>query len=242
MREEEGLEWGRKMIEKSEFKYWQAKHKDFTVISNIKSGKEADVIKVSIDDHIYALKIYKKHSILSSRSEYLAGKWIRENSLRKAVQKKAKVGKELLERLWTKREFYMLKKFRSLGANVPEVYNFNNKSILMAYLGDEVSAAPRLVDIELDKPSYENILKEIIESIKIFLECGVVHGDLSEYNILWWNNKPWIIDFPQSIDIRVNSNWEDFLKRDLKNLKGYFSKYIDVENIELYMKKLDNKL
>lgn len=212
-----------------ELEKYRKAYPDISFIANIKSGKEADVVKVHSQGKDYALKIYKNRSILSSRNEYIAGKWIREKSLRKSVAKKNKVGKELLERLWTKREFYMLKKLKSNRAIVPEVYDFRDKSILMEYLGDEKSFAPRLKDIELSPSEYEFVFEEILKSIKVFLENGIVHGDLSEYNILWWKNQPYIIDFPQSIDIRTNPNAKEVLERDINNICNYFGKTVDIE-------------
>jgi len=106
---------------------------------------------------------------------------------------------------------------------VPEVFDYTDDAILMQYLGDENGFAPRLVDIELSDNIKAKVLDEIEKSIKLFLDNGIVHGDLSAYNILWWDGKPWVIDFPQAVDIRHNPNWKQFYDRDVNNIKDYLS-------------------
>lgn len=200
---------------------WRKKYPDITVVSKLKSGKEADLWLVRIKDALYALKVYADTQ-LSTRSRYSEGQWIREPSLRKAVRQKTKVGKGLQQRLWTKREYYLLKKLRQEGAIVPEVFDFTDSAILMQYLGYEGSPAPRLADVELDESIKSSILTKVEVSMRLFLDNGIVHADLSAYNILWWDDQPWIIDFPQAADIRYNANWQGLYERDLKNVRSYF--------------------
>jgi RIO kinase 1 len=202
---------------------WQAKHSDLNVVKKLKSGKEADVYLVEIGTLMRALKVYDSAAALKTRQQYTEGKWVREKSLRKALSQKTKVGQSLQQRLWTKREFYLLQKLRQQGAIVPEVFEQTDDAILMQYLGDREQAAPRLIDINLNDILQQNAYKSINDSIEIFLKNGIVHGDLSAYNILWWQDMPWIIDFPQAIDIRHNPNWQELYQRDLTNIKDYFT-------------------
>lgn len=200
---------------------WVKKYPSFEVVGTIKSGKEADIWKVLIKERPYALKVYDPMIQLSTKGQYTEGQWINESSLRKAVRQKTKVGKTLQQKLWTKREYYLLKKLFEQGAIVPEVFGYTDNAILMQYLGDENGFASRLIDIELPGSIKAQILVEIEDSIKLFLDNGIVHGDLSAYNILWWDRKPWVIDFPQAIDVRHNPNWKQFYQRDVQNIKNY---------------------
>lgn len=200
---------------------WAKKYPGLEVIGKLKSGKEADLWQIRIKEKRYALKVYEPKAQLSTKGQYTEGQWLREPSLRKAVKQKTKVGKTLQQRLWTKREYYLLKKLYEQGAIVPKVFDYTDSAILMQYLGDDTGPALRLIDIELGGYTRTQVLREIEASIKLFLDNGIVHGDLSAYNILWWNNKPWIIDFPQAVDIRHNPNWKLLYERDVQNVQKY---------------------
>ena len=203
---------------------WSKNYPDICVVKNIKSGKEADCFLVRVKEDLFCLKSYKDRplSTTAGNNIYLAGKWFRNPSQKKSVDKGNKYGKDLIRKLWTKREYYMLKKFHSLDANVPEVFDFNNNSILMEYLGDSSIPAPLLKDANLKEKQLNEVFTQIINSIKTFYKCGIVHGDLSEFNILWWQNKPYIIDFPQAIDVRNNLNANELLLRDVTNVCKFF--------------------
>ncbi len=201
--------------------HWRKQYPDIEVVQQLKSGKEADVWLVRTGDQLCALKVYAAAG-LSTRSKYTQGQWINEASLRKAVKQKTKVGRDLQQRLWTKREYYLLQKLREQGAIVPEVYGYTDTSILMQYLGDEQEAAPRLIDVTLDDAAKAATLRKIEESMQMFLDNGIVHADLSAYNILWWNDQPWVIDFPQAADVRRNPDWQELYDRDLRNIRSYF--------------------
>lgn len=203
---------------------WIKKYPSFKVVGAIKSGKEADVWLVQVKNMQYALKVYDSKAQLSTIGKYIEGQWINESSLRKAIKQKTKVGRELQQKLWTKREYYLLKKLFVQGAIVPEVFDFTDSAILMQYLGDKTGFAPRLTDIKLTDSERAKVVAKIEENIKLFLNNGIVHGDLSAYNILWWGSKPWVIDFPQAIDIRHNPNWKQFYDRDVQNIKNYLNK------------------
>jgi serine/threonine-protein kinase RIO1 len=106
---------------------------------------------------------------------------------------------------------------------VPAVYDYTDQAILMQYLGTEQLPAPRLSDVMLDDSIKVTVQTAIEASMQLFLDNGIVHADLSSYNILWWENKPWVIDFPQAADIRHNPNWQELYDRDLRNIRSYFA-------------------
>lgn len=209
--------------------------------SNIKSGKEATVYRARLDGRSVAVKIYKNPQERSFRNTgaYLLGKYYRRASERKAIAKKNKFARKLKHENWVKREFFMLQKLFKNGANIPEPILQIDDAIFMELLGDENSVAPRLCDIELEKSEAEKAFSSVIKSMETFWNFGIVHADLSEFNILWWKSKPYIIDFPQSVDKRMHPNPREILDRDIKNVVKYFSKYFDI-NLEEIRSKFEN--
>lgn len=165
----------------------------------------------------------------------MEGKYFRNPSERKAVLKQNKAGKRMLHKGWVRREFFLLQKLYEMGTNVPKVYEWSPESILMDFIGDEY-VAPRLVDVELTQKQAELAFEVVLKDIKLMLDCGIIHSDLSAYNILWWQNKPWIIDLPQAIDIRQHPNRNELLKRDLDNIILYFSKYFEINSTSIYQR------
>jgi len=205
------------------------------VISGIKSGKEAVVYRAKLDGRLVAMKVYKnpEERNFKNTGAYLLGKFYRRLSERRAVAKDNKFAKKLKHQNWVKREFSMLKKLYESGANIPEPILQIDEAIFMELLGDETSVAPSLCDIKLEKEEAKKAFNSVIKSIEIFWDFGIVHADLSEFNILWWNSRPYIIDFPQSIDRRTHPNPEELLDRDIKNVTKYFSRYMDIDPEQL---------
>ena len=205
------------------------------IISHIKSGKEASVFRVLFDGKLVAMKVYKDPDERSCQNvdAYLAGKFYKSLSARKAVIKKNKFGKKLKQENWIKREFFMLRKFYESGAVIPKPMLQIDKAILMELLGDVKIVAPQLIDVELKKKEAVSAFHSIVESIRIFWNHGIIHADLSPYNILWWKSKPYIIDFPQSVDARTHPGARAMLERDLKNVSKYFSKYFVIDQKQL---------
>lgn len=201
------------------------------ILSNVKSGKEATVYRVLLDGELVAMKVYKtqEERDFKNTAHYLVGKYYRRSSEQKAIAKKNAFSKKLTYDNWVKREYSLLEKMFSHGALVPRPILHINNTIFMELLGDKSSVAPRLHDVILTIEEAEDAYKDILSSIKIFWDCGIIHADLSEFNILWWKSKPYIIDFPQSIDRRTHPDAGIFLERDLKNTLKYFSKYIEVD-------------
>lgn len=202
----------------------------------IKSGKEATVFLVASNNLRYALKVYKdpEQRSFSRKETYLEGKFYKKHSVRKAIEKGNRFSKKYLHTSWIKREFDILRKLNEVGALTPKVYDWTDNSILMEFFGIEKLSAPRLIEVELTNEQAQDAFDTIIDNVKIFLEVGIVHSDLSAYNILWFNNNPVIIDFPQAVDITQNPNTESLLKRDLDNVMSYFEKYIEIDRDEVY--------
>jgi len=209
---------------------WLKKYPDLKVIRNIKSGKEATVGLIETGGQLRCLKVYDRLSMATkANSVYLLGKWFKEPSVRKSITNGNKFSQDLLKKLWVKREYYLLKKLSRKGVNLPNVFDYNNNSIMMEYLGTANLAAPLIKDIDFSPELAKIAFDEIIKSIKIFLKNGIVHSDLSEFNILWWQDKPFIIDFPQAVDIRTNPNYKLLLQKDINHIVTFFSKWIPID-------------
>ncbi len=210
------------------------------IISNIKSGKEATVYKVLLDNEIVAMKVYKKPEERSFKNteQYLMGKFYKKPSFKRAIEKGNKFSKKLKHQNWVRREYFMLEKLYWLGAKIPKPVLHVENTIFMEFLGNQDFVAPRLCDANLTVSEAKKAFKNIINTIIIFWDFGIVHADLSEFNILWWNNEPYIIDFPQAIDKKTNPNTEEILNRDLQNITKFFSKFIKV-NFDEVKKELN---
>lgn len=197
------------------------------IVKEVRSGKEATVYLVSNQKHeLFALKVYKNpdQRAFKHTEQYLAGKYFRSASLRRAVTKKNTYGRKVLNDLWTKREFYLLKLAFNAGVHVPKPFEWTSNSILMEFVGSDEVPAPRLSDVDLDSNKVNELYLMLMKDIEILRDRGIVHGDFSEYNVLIADGRPYIIDFPQALDIRNNPNWEEMYKRDIANIKKYFQK------------------
>ena len=195
----------------------------------IRTGKEAEVHLVDSSIGMLALKIYKENLKYSTRNDYIPTHTIQDKRLQRAVRKRTKTGRNKMQNIWTEREFSTMEKLESYLSNIPKVYARTENSILMEFIGENNTPAPRLSDISLDYQFSLKTFKSIVDSIKVFIELGFVHGDLSEYNILWFNSQPFIIDFPQVLDIRNNKNANDKFFKDLDNIEKYFEKELGGE-------------
>ena len=193
----------------------------------IKSGKEATVYRANLDGSLVAMKLYKHPEERTFRNTdvYLLGKFYKKTSEHKAIKKKNTFGKKLLHANWIRREYFMLEKLFLLDASIPKPLLHIESAIFMELLGDETEVAPRLCDVKLSAEDAKHAFDTVLESMRIFWEFGIVHGDLSEYNILFWKKKPYIIDFPQSINRKEHPNAEEILIRDIRNVVRYFRKY-----------------
>jgi RIO kinase 1 len=202
----------------------------------VRSGKEATVFEAQGTDKIYALKIYTDLEMRSFKhtEDYLEGKFVKSHSLKRGISRGSSFAKKAVHENWVKREYVLLKKLYELGAGVPAVYDWTATSILMDFIGDKNNPAPRLVDVTISKDVAKKYFHSVLHFITIALEAGIVHSDLSAYNILVWEDEIFIIDLPQAVDIRQSPNVEKLLRRDIDNVVSYFKKYIEIDTEEIY--------
>lgn len=145
----------------------------------------------------------------------------------RAIKNRSRTGISKLEKIWTNREYKLLEELYEYSTNVPKVFAFTSNTILLEYLGTQLQPAPKLSEVNLNKNELNFCFKEVVQNIELFIDFGFVHGDLSAYNILWWNNQAYIIDFPQTLDIKSNKFAYDRFNKDLRNIEEYFKKGID---------------
>jgi RIO kinase 1 len=140
----------------------------------------------------------------------------------KAQHKRSVYGEQIRHQSWIAHEFYTLRTLFDLGADVPQPYEMAPKAILMDYLGDETLPAPLLNEVTL-KPSEVSLLFEcLLRNLHLLLASGLVHGDLSAYNILYWKGDLTLIDFPQVVPVQGNRSAYAIFERDISRLCEYF--------------------
>ncbi|MEO8954002.1 MAG: RIO1 family regulatory kinase/ATPase, partial [Ktedonobacteraceae bacterium] len=127
--------------------------------------------------------------------------------------------------MWVNHEFDVLTALHRTGADIPKPIARTQNAILMQYFGDRAQAAPSLQSSELSRMEAHAVFDNLLRNIELWLAHNYVHGDLSGYNILYWQGQAKIIDFPQAIDPRFNSNALFLLTRDIEKVCQYFSRY-----------------
>ncbi|MGZ6515840.1 MAG: serine protein kinase RIO [Actinomycetota bacterium] len=201
------------------------------VLGALKSGKEATVYvcraeRARAGADLVAAKVYRARTKRDFRNAavYDDGRQFLEDRVRRAVKTKTRFGREAEAGRWTYREWERLTQLFAAGVAVPEPIGVSDGVIVMAYLGDEDRAAPRLRDVALPKDQAERAFRWLLYDIELMLGANVVHADLSPYNILWWDGKATIIDLPQAVDPRFNRSARMLLERDVANVCTYFSR------------------
>lgn len=198
------------------------------VIRQLMSGKEATVYVVRCGDDVRCAKVYKEANKRSFRQsvDYTEGRKVKNSRQGRAMAKGSKFGRESQEAAWQSAEVDALYRLANAGVRVPEPYNFYEGVLLMELVTDaNGNAAPRLNDVvftaEEARTHHHTLLKEVVR----MLCAGIVHGDLSEFNILMSADGPVIIDLPQAVDAAGNNHASSMLERDVANLRDYFGRF-----------------
>jgi len=201
------------------------------VIGEVKSGKEGTVYvcraNPSLGIDLVAAKVFRTREERTFRNQavYREGVVILNQRNARAVSKKTAWGRTFEEGSWKYHEFEVLKALAKAGADVPKPLKLSERVLLMEYIGDASGAAPKLQGAHLDTSEVRPLFDRVMLNIELFLSHDIVHGDLSPYNVLYWNGSVTIIDFPQAVDPRFNRNALALLQRDLKNVCQYFGRY-----------------
>jgi len=198
------------------------------VLHPLKSGKEADVFVVFSEGEIRCAKVYKSASQRGFHKQalYEEGRKVRNSRKARAMQKKSQYGRQQQEQVWQTAEVDALYKLASAGVRVPRPHIFIEGVLLMELITNEKGApAPRLNDLDLTPEQALEFHGLLIKDVVRMLCAGLIHGDLSEFNILVDENGPVIIDLPQAVDASANNNAGMMLERDIKNLAVYFGQF-----------------
>jgi RIO kinase 1 len=198
------------------------------VVRPLKSGKEAAVYVVLSEGEIRCAKVYKDVNKrgFHKQAQYQEGRKVRNSRQARAMEKNTRFGRQQQEEVWQNAEVDALYRLAAAGVRVPQPYNFVEGVLLMELVTDEHgSAAPRLNDLELSREQALEYHGLLIKEVVRMLCAGLVHGDLSEYNILVDANGPVIIDLPQAVDAAANNNAAKMLERDVNNLADYFGRF-----------------
>ncbi len=207
------------------------------VLRIIKGGKEASVYlcqgNPSSGKEYLAAKVFRPRSLRNLRKDHLYregrakldadGLEIVDDRQIKAMNKRTSYGKELMHTSWIEHEFRTLKILHESGGDVPMPHASDHNAILMDYIGDRDIAAPTLNGIRLAKSEADLLFERVQRNLNIMLDRGRVHGDLSAYNILYWEDEIYLIDFPQAINPHRNPNAYPIFLRDVKRICDYFT-------------------
>jgi len=198
------------------------------VVRQLMSGKEATVYVVRCGDDVRCAKVYKEANKRSFRQsvDYTEGRKVKSSRQSRAMEKGSKFGRKAQEEAWQSAEVDALYRLAAAGVRVPKPFNFYEGVLLMELLTDaNGNAAPRLNDVELTAEQARIYHRALIQEVVRMLCAGIVHGDLSEFNILLSQDGPVIIDLPQAVDAAGNNQAKGMLERDVDNLASYFGRF-----------------
>jgi RIO kinase 1 len=209
------------------------------VLAIVKGGKEASVYRCQADHStglaFMAAKVYRPRMFrsLSNDQMYREGRQLltaegravknSDHRILRAVGKKSAFGEQVAHTSWLMHEYTTLERLHRAGAAVPKPMATTENAILMTYLGDGNIAAPPLCDVQLDLDEAAALFAEVLRNIELMLQHDMIHGDLSAYNILYWEGNITLIDFPQVSNSRTNSNAYFILQRDITRVCEYFA-------------------
>ena len=199
-----------------------------SVLRQLMSGKEAMVFVVRCGEEIRCAKVYKEADKRSFRQsvDYTEGRKVKNSRRARAMEKGSRFGRKAQEEAWQSAEVDALYRLAAAGVRVPKPYNFLDGVLLMELVTDtDGEPAPRLNDAVLTPEEAREYHHSLIGEVVRMLCAGVVHGDLSEFNILLSADGPVIIDLPQAVDAAGNNNAKSMFERDVANLAAYFGQF-----------------
>jgi RIO kinase 1 len=208
------------------------------VLSKIKAGKEASVYLCRAGDQVksglIAAKVFRPRMLRNLKNDQLYrqgrtdldenGHPIDDPGMLKARHKRSVYGDQIRHQSWLAYEFQTLKTLHAAGADVPQPYEMGENAILMGYIGDETSAAPTLNTVTLEPAEVRPLYERILHNVELMLSNGIVHGDLSAYNILYWDGRITLIDFPQVISPAGHPSAYPIFCRDITRICEYFAR------------------
>lgn len=207
------------------------------VVSVAKSGKEATVYCCAADPstthELLAAKIYRPRMFRSLKNDKLYRLSRASLNEQGHFDRRARIsahngserGRNQQVAAWIQHEYQVQQRVHAAGGDVPAVFDQAGSAILMAFIGDSQSAAPLLLHADVEPADAPRLFANTIRNIELFLACDVIHGDLSPYNVLYWQNELVFIDFAQAVDPRYNLDVFEFLLRDVDRMCAFFARY-----------------
>jgi RIO kinase 1 len=223
------------------------------VLRKVKGGKEASVYLCRSGPEIpsaewVAVKVYRPQMLRNLRNDAMyragrsdlndAGGVVTDKRQLRAMRTKTEYGRELLHQSWIAYEFTTLEMLHKAGADVPEPYIMSNNAILMEYVGDLGMPAPTLNEVNLESREAASLFNRVVSNLNILLSHDRIHGDLSAYNILYWNGEITLIDFPQVVSPKINRNAFRIFSRDVSRVCEYFIK----QGLKIFPEKVADEL
>jgi RIO kinase 1 len=199
-----------------------------SVVRQLMSGKEALVYVVRCGDETRCAKVYKEATARSFRQavDYTENRKVKNTRQARAMAKGTRFGRAAQEAAWQSAEVDALHRLAAAGVRVPKPYNFHDGVLLMELVSDaEGAAAPRLNDVAFNKEEARSHHATLMREVVRMLSAGIVHGDLSEFNVLLAGDGPVIIDLPQAVDAAGNNHAKRMLLRDVANLRDFFGRF-----------------
>lgn len=197
------------------------------MIRPLMSGKEAQVYLVISDDEERVAKVYKdaQNRSFKNRAEYTEGRKVRNSRDQRAMEKRSRYGRAQDEAAWRTTEVDMIYRLRDAGVRVPTPYYFVDGVLIMELVrGHDDHPAPRLGELTFTRQDATWIFEHLLAEVVRMLCAGVIHGDLSEFNVLMGTDGPVVIDFPQAINAAGNQNARKLLLRDVENLQRFLQR------------------
>ena len=198
------------------------------IIGQLMSGKEATVYTVRCGSEVRCAKVYKEAAKRSFKKavQYQEGRKVRNTRRARAMDKGSKYGRKQQEETWQNAEVDALYLLANAGVRVPKPYGCFDGVLLMELVSDEAgNVAPRLGDVSMDEEQALEDHAIVMQYVVMMLCAGIVHGDLSEFNVLVDDCGPVIIDLPQAVDASANNNAEVMLARDIANMTTYYGQF-----------------
>jgi RIO kinase 1 len=215
-------------------------------LGTLKTGKEAEirlVERTSLDGarrHLLVDKRYRPKTVshkgqlealgfaraATFRNDiaYREARTFRESRERRAVANGSRYGRQLIRADWVGHEHDVLVALHRAGVPVPyPVGTDRDSSVLQQYLGDDDGAAPRLAQARLRPAQLADAWRQLLEAVRLMTSTGWVHADLSAYNLLWWEDRLWVIDVPQAVELHASTNGYALLHRDVTNVCAWFA-------------------
>ena len=224
------------------------------VLGRVKGGKEANVYRCAAHPttgvSLLAAKVYRPRMFRNLRNDKMYregrpilksnGKAVKETDHRimRAIGKKSAFGEQVSHTSWLMYEYTTLERLYQAGAAVPKPFAASENGILMGYCGDEQMAAPTLNEVTLEAEEAKVLFAEVLRNVELMLQNDMVHGDLSAYNILYWEGSITLIDFPQVTNIQNNTQAYSILERDITRVCDYFTE----QGVECDPEQLSNDL